>query len=216
MHELGLLPGPRHLEVRRYRRRNDEEIPSARRPGHLSHPRPHGRAVVDARAADRGQGQLRLRRRRRPRRHAYTEARLTHLGAILMEDIDKDTVDFVPNYDEKNMEPVVLPAAFPNLLVNGGTGIAVGMATNSRRTISRSHRRHLRADRQARHHHRAVDEEAHQGPRFPHRLHAHRHGGHQELFRDRPRQRQGPRASSTPRPPRAARNRSSSRRFRST
>jgi DNA gyrase subunit A len=60
----------------------------------------------------------------------YTEARLTHLGAILMEDIDKDTVDFVPSYDEKNHEPVVLPAAFPNLLVNGGTGIAVGMATN--------------------------------------------------------------------------------------
>jgi DNA gyrase subunit A len=60
----------------------------------------------------------------------YTEARLTHLGAILMDDIDKDTVNFQTTYDEKNMEPVVLPAAFPNLLVNGGTGIAVGMATN--------------------------------------------------------------------------------------
>jgi len=60
----------------------------------------------------------------------YTEARLTHLGAMLMDDISKDTVDYVPSYDEKNMEPVVLPAAFPNLLVNGGTGIAVGMATN--------------------------------------------------------------------------------------
>ena len=60
----------------------------------------------------------------------YTEARLTHLGAILMDDIGKDTVDYVPSYDEKNQEPVVLPAAFPNLLVNGGTGIAVGMATN--------------------------------------------------------------------------------------
>jgi DNA gyrase subunit A len=60
----------------------------------------------------------------------YTEARLTHLGAMLMDDIGKDTVDYVPSYDEKNQEPVVLPAAFPNLLVNGGTGIAVGMATN--------------------------------------------------------------------------------------
>jgi DNA gyrase subunit A len=60
----------------------------------------------------------------------YTEARLTHLGAILMDDIAKDTVDYQPSYDEKNQEPVVLPAAFPNLLVNGGTGIAVGMATN--------------------------------------------------------------------------------------
>jgi DNA gyrase subunit A len=60
----------------------------------------------------------------------YTEARLTHLGAALMQDMEKDTVDFVPNYDERLTEPKVFPAAFPNLLVNGGTGIAVGMATN--------------------------------------------------------------------------------------
>jgi len=60
----------------------------------------------------------------------YTEARLTHLGAALMADMDRDTVDFVPNYDERMTEPTVFPSAFPNLLVNGGTGIAVGMATN--------------------------------------------------------------------------------------
>jgi DNA gyrase subunit A len=60
----------------------------------------------------------------------YTEARFTHLGALLMEDMDKDTVNFVPNYDETSTEPTVLPASWPNLLVNGGTGIAVGMATN--------------------------------------------------------------------------------------
>jgi len=60
----------------------------------------------------------------------YTEAKMTHLGAALMDDMDKDTVDFVPNYDETRTEPTVLPAAWPNLLVNGGTGIAVGMATN--------------------------------------------------------------------------------------
>ena len=60
----------------------------------------------------------------------YTEARMTHLGAALMTDMDRDTVDFVPNYDETRTEPTVFPAAFPNLLVNGGTGIAVGMATN--------------------------------------------------------------------------------------
>jgi DNA gyrase subunit A len=60
----------------------------------------------------------------------YTEARLRHLGAALMDDMEKDTVDFVPNYDETRTEPTVFPAAFPNLLVNGGTGIAVGMATN--------------------------------------------------------------------------------------
>jgi DNA gyrase subunit A len=60
----------------------------------------------------------------------YTEARLTHLGNALMIDMDKDTVDWVPNYDETREEPTVFPAAFPNLLVNGGTGIAVGMATS--------------------------------------------------------------------------------------
>lgn len=60
----------------------------------------------------------------------YTEARMTHLGAILMEDMEKDTVDFVPNYDETSKEPTVFPSAFPNLLVNGCSGIAVGMATN--------------------------------------------------------------------------------------
>ena len=60
----------------------------------------------------------------------YTEARMTHLGAALMQDMDKETVDFVPNYDERLTEPSVFPAAFPNLLINGGTGIAVGMATN--------------------------------------------------------------------------------------
>jgi DNA gyrase, A subunit len=60
----------------------------------------------------------------------YTEARLDHLGSALMTDMDKGTVDFVPTYDEKAEEPTVFPAAFPNLLVNGGTGIAVGMATN--------------------------------------------------------------------------------------
>jgi DNA gyrase subunit A len=60
----------------------------------------------------------------------YTEARMTHLAAALMEDMDKDTVDFVPNYDETRTEPTVFPAGFPNLIVNGGTGIAVGMATN--------------------------------------------------------------------------------------
>ncbi|KIC76101.1 DNA gyrase subunit A [Neochlamydia sp. TUME1] len=60
----------------------------------------------------------------------YTEARLTHASMQLMEDLDKDTVDHVPNYDETKKEPVVFPAKFPNLLCNGSSGIAVGMATN--------------------------------------------------------------------------------------
>ena len=60
----------------------------------------------------------------------YTEMRLDPAAMLLLGDIDKDTVDFQPNYDESEMEPKVLPAAFPNLLINGSNGIAVGMATN--------------------------------------------------------------------------------------
>jgi DNA gyrase subunit A len=60
----------------------------------------------------------------------YTEARLESLGDEMMTDLDKETVDFVPNYDETTEEPTVLPSPFPNLLVNGSAGIAVGMATN--------------------------------------------------------------------------------------
>ena len=60
----------------------------------------------------------------------YTEARLEALAEAMMADLDKETVDFVPNFDETTEEPTVLPTTFPNLLVNGSTGIAVGMATN--------------------------------------------------------------------------------------
>ena len=60
----------------------------------------------------------------------YTEARLTSASMALMEDLEKDTVDYVPNYDETKKEPVVFPSKYPNLLCNGSSGIAVGMATN--------------------------------------------------------------------------------------
>src|ERR671927_11275 len=60
----------------------------------------------------------------------YTEARLSRLATELLRDIDADTIDFQPNYDESQSEPLVLPGRFPNLLVNGSSGIAVGMATN--------------------------------------------------------------------------------------
>src|SRR5260370_19698224 len=65
-----------------------------------------------------------------PAAERYTEARLARVTEALLDDIDKDTVDFQPNYDETMQEPKVLPARYPNLLVNGGAGIAVGMATN--------------------------------------------------------------------------------------
>src|SRR5215475_15728272 len=60
----------------------------------------------------------------------YTEARMSPFAEALLEDIDKETVDFVPNYDEEREEPSYLPSKVPNLLVNGSNGIAIGMATN--------------------------------------------------------------------------------------
>lgn len=65
-----------------------------------------------------------------PAAYRYTEARMSKLAAYMMTDIDKDTVQFMPNFDDNRKEPVVLPSRFPNMLVNGSSGIAVGMATN--------------------------------------------------------------------------------------
>ena len=65
-----------------------------------------------------------------PAAYRYTEARMSKISMDMLTDIDKDTVDFIPNYDDQLKEPVVLPSRFPNLLVNGSSGIAVGMATN--------------------------------------------------------------------------------------
>ena len=65
-----------------------------------------------------------------PAAYRYTEARLEKVSLEMMSDINKNTVDFRPNFDEHEMEPIALPARFPNLLVNGSVGIAVGMATN--------------------------------------------------------------------------------------
>ena len=65
-----------------------------------------------------------------PAAYRYTEAKMSKIAAHMLSDIEKDTVDFVPNYDDKLKEPSVLPSRFPNLLVNGSSGIAVGMATN--------------------------------------------------------------------------------------
>lgn len=65
-----------------------------------------------------------------PAAYRYTEARMSKMSLDMLTDIEKDTVDFTSNYDDRLKEPVVLPSRFPNLLVNGSTGIAVGMATN--------------------------------------------------------------------------------------
>ncbi|MEG1448782.1 MAG: DNA gyrase subunit A, partial [Oscillospiraceae bacterium] len=65
-----------------------------------------------------------------PAAYRYTEAKMSKISMLMLKDIDKETVKFIPNYDDRHMEPSVLPSRFPNLLVNGSTGIAVGMATN--------------------------------------------------------------------------------------
>ena len=130
MHELSLYPGRKHYKCAKicgdtsgnYHPHGEAVIyPTL---VHMAQPWSMREKLVD------GKGNFGSIENDPPAAMRYTEARLTHLGAALMEDMERDTVDFVPNYDERMTEPTVFPAAFPNLLVNGGTGIAVGMATN--------------------------------------------------------------------------------------
>jgi DNA gyrase subunit A len=130
MSELGVMPTRKHLKCAKivgetmgnYHPHGDQAIyPTL---VHMAQPWAMREMLID------GQGNFGSVEGDPPASMRYTEARLQHLGAALMEDMDKATVDFVPNYDETREEPTVFPAAFPNLLVNGGTGIAVGMATN--------------------------------------------------------------------------------------
>jgi DNA gyrase subunit A len=130
MNELGVQPNRKHLKCAKivgetmgnYHPHGDQAIyPTL---VHMAQPWAMRDMLVD------GQGNFGSVEGDPPASMRYTEARLQHLGAALMTDMDKGTVDFNPNYDETRTEPSVFPAAFPNLLVNGGTGIAVGMATN--------------------------------------------------------------------------------------
>jgi DNA gyrase subunit A len=130
MHDLSLFPGRQHRKCAKicgdtsgnYHPHGEAVIyPTL---VHMAQPWAMREPLVD------GQGNFGSVEGDPPAAMRYTEARMTHLGAALMTDMDKDTVDFVPNYDETRTEPTVFPAAFPNLLVNGGAGIAVGMATN--------------------------------------------------------------------------------------
>ena len=130
MHDLSLFPGRQHRKCAKicgdtsgnYHPHGEAVIyPTL---VHMAQPWAMREPLVD------GQGNFGSVEGDPPAAMRYTEARMTHLGAALMTDMEKDTVDFVPNYDETRTEPTVFPAAFPNLLVNGGTGIAVGMATN--------------------------------------------------------------------------------------
>src|SRR5256886_237110 len=130
MNDLGVHPNRKHLKCAKivgetmgnYHPHGDQAIyPTL---VHMAQPWAMRERLVD------GQGNFGSVEGDPPASMRYTEARMTHLGALLMEDMEKDTVDFVPNYDESRTEPTVFPSAFPNLIVNGGTGIAVGMATN--------------------------------------------------------------------------------------
>jgi DNA gyrase subunit A len=130
MHDLSLFPGRQHRKCAKicgdtsgnYHPHGEAVIyPTL---VHMAQPWAMREPLVD------GQGNFGSVEGDPPAAMRYTEARMTHLGAALMTDMEKDTVDFVPNYDETRTEPTVFPSAFPNLLVNGGTGIAVGMATN--------------------------------------------------------------------------------------
>jgi DNA gyrase subunit A len=130
MNDLGVMPNRKHLKCAKivgetmgnYHPHGDQAIyPTL---VHMAQPWAMRERLVD------GQGNFGSVEGDPPASMRYTEARLAPLGAVLMEDMEKDTVDFVPNYDETRSEPTVFPAAFPNLLANGGTGIAVGMATN--------------------------------------------------------------------------------------
>ena len=130
MSDLGVMPNRKHLKCAKivgetmgnYHPHGDQAIyPTL---VHMAQPWAMREMLVE------GQGNFGSVEGDPPASMRYTEARLRHLGASLMDDMDKDTVDFVSNYDETRMEPTVLPASWPNLLVNGGTGIAVGMATN--------------------------------------------------------------------------------------
>jgi DNA gyrase subunit A len=130
MNDLAVMPNRKHIKCAKivgdtmgnYHPHGDQAIyPTL---VHMAQPWAMREMLVD------GQGNFGSVEGDPPASMRYTEARLRWLGAVLMTDMDKETVNFVPSYDERLMEPTVLPAAFPNLLVNGGTGIAVGMATN--------------------------------------------------------------------------------------
>ena len=125
MHELGLEPNKKHMKCARivgetmgkYHPHGDMAIyPTL---VHMAQPWAMRDILIE------GQGNFGSPEGDEPASMRYTEAKLESLGSVCMNDMEMDTVDLVPNYDGSMLEPTVFPAAFPNLLVNGGTGIAV-------------------------------------------------------------------------------------------
>src|SRR3712207_854087 len=130
MNDLNLRPGSKHLKCAKIAGNTSGDY------------HPHGEAIVYPTLVRLGQhwnmryplidaqGNFGSTDGDPPAAMRYTEARPTHVEAEMLADLDKDTVDWQPNYDDRLLEPTVLPARFPNLLVNGSTGIPVGMACN--------------------------------------------------------------------------------------
>ena len=187
MLDLGLTPGGSTSKcagivgetMKRYHPHGDNSI--------YPDPGPHGPVVEHAAPADHRPGELRQSiHGLPPAAMRYTEAKLSPVAAEMLEDIKLDTVDFQPNYDEKYQEPRVLPGKFPNLLVNGSGGIAVGMATsipphNLGEVCDAADRLHRQPGDRARR-----DHGDHPRPRLPHRRHDLRPDGHQGGVPDRP------------------------------
>ncbi len=130
MHDMGVLHNRKHMKcagvvgecLKKYHPHGDSAVYDAMvrlaQPWSLRYP------LID------GQGNFGSVDGDPPAAYRYTESRLTEIAEELLADIDKDTVDFVANFDDTTVEPMVLPTRIPNLMVNGSNGIAVGMATN--------------------------------------------------------------------------------------
>ena len=200
MHEAGLQPNRPYKKSATTVGNVMGKLPPARRPGDLRHARAHGAAVLAALPARRRPGQLRLDRRRPGSRDEIHRGALSRIATELLRDIDANTVDFEPNYDESLRQPSVLPSRFPNLLVNGSAGIAVGMATNIPphhlgETIDAVVAMIDNPDDR-----RRGPDEAHQGPRLPDRRLHRRPQRHPRRVPHRPR----PRRHARPRAHRGA------------
>ena len=186
---------PAVQEVGRHRRRRDGQVPPARRlrrsTTRSSAWRSRSRCATRSSTARATSARSTTTLPAAPR---YTEARLSKLATELLRDIDANTVDFEPNYDESRRQPSVLPSRFPNLLVNGSTGIAVGHGDEHAAAPSRRDDRRRRRDDRRPGDLRRRPDEARQGARLPDRRDHRRPQRHPRRLPHRPRPRRHARA----------------------
>ena len=201
MNDLNLTPGCRPSQMREDLRRHERQLPSARRKCHLPDAGPHGPGVEHAPRAGRQAGQLRFDRRLPPAAMRYTEARMSPIAALMLEDLKLDTVDFVPTYDERHDRtdrPAV--ASSPICWSTAPAASRSAWRPASRPTTWAKSASGGRADRQSGHLDRRTDGD-HPGPGLPHRRHHLRPQRHPPRLPDRPqhdrRSGQGPASKST-------------------